>query len=632
MCGIAGVISPTEAAARSTLPAMTGAIRHRGPDDDGLEYAPFGAAATLALGHRRLSIIDLSCAGHQPMTHPRTGDWLIFNGEIYNFATLRAELEAAGEQFVGHSDTEVLLHALAKHGPDVIRRLHGMFAFAWFDRTNERLVLARDAVGMKPLYLARAADGALLFASEVRALLASGVVSKTIDRAGLAGMLAYGCVQHPLTMFEAVKSFPAGHYQIIDARSWQRPSPPVPFWDYPPPQATTEADVIPRVRKVLEDSVEAHLMSDVPVGVFLSSGLDSTIVAALAAKRHPRMRSFTVAFADQPDLSEGALAAESAAAFGLDHTEVQVTAAECQSAAAQWLAALDQPSIDGLNVFVISQAIRRHGIIVALAGNGGDELFGGYPTFTDVARLRRAFRRIRFLPRPARQALAAAIAVRHNTAVRQKLVDIAGTHPELLDLYLQRRRAMSNRQLAELGLHADALGLHPSFEPPAALADLRTDASDPVWTVSQLETRFYQHNMLLRDGDANSMAHSLEVRFPFLDRPVLDLAFTIPGNVRLPNGRPDKHLLRGAFADLLRPALMNQRKMGFTLPIRRWMLGALRGRCETSIRYLKSSGLLRPDGVDAVWNAFLAEPESPVWTRAFALAVLGSYLSDLKAS
>jgi asparagine synthase (glutamine-hydrolysing) len=222
------------------------------------------------------------------------------------------------------------------------------------------------------------------------------------------------------------------------------------------------------------------------------------------------------------------------------------------------------------------------------------------------------------------------MAVRHNTAVRQKLVDIAATAPELLDLYLQRRRAMSNRQLAELGLRAEELGLHSSFEPPSALQEVRTDVADPIWSVSQLETRFYQHNMLLRDGDANSMAHSLEVRFPFLDRPVLDLAFSIPGSIRLPHGRHDKHLLRVAFADVLRPALLNQRKMGFTLPIRRWMLGALRDRCETSMRWLKQSGLLRPQGVDAVWNTFLAEPESPVWTRAFALAVLGSYLAAIR--
>jgi len=632
MCGIAGLIGRDADSVRAALARMSGAQCHRGPDDAGEQVCRTPGLA-VGLAHRRLSILDLSPAGHQPMADPATGAWVIFNGEIYNFAPLRAELEAAGQPFRGHSDTEVLLYGLARHGPGYVRRLQGMFAFAFFDPRGRTLLLARDSVGIKPLYVADTPGGGLAFASEVRGVLASGLVSREPDPRGVAGLLAYGAPQQPLTLFISVASFPAGSYQQVKLNDdgTLTKHPPVRYWAFPRTDSSiTEADVVPRIRRTLDDAVRDHLVADVPVGLFLSSGLDSTILAALAAKHTPHLRSFTVAFADQPDLSEGPLAAQTAKLFGLDHTEIQLTGADALAAATDWLAALDQPCLDGLNVFVISKAVRAHGITVALSGQGGDELFGGYPSFRDAPRLARAMRAVRWLPREVRAAGARLATVGRSAAVRQKLVDIARTDGRIIDLCLQRRRAMSDGQLAGLGLRAAGLGLLPSFLPAEALAGVNLDEPDAVAVVSQAESWFYQGNTLLHISDTNGMAHSLEIRVPVLDQRVLDLAYPIPGRVRLPRGVADKHLLRAAFAGHLRPELLAQKKRGFTLPVRRWMVGRMRELCESAIASLKSTSVLEPAGVDQIWRTFLADPESPIWSRALTLVALGTYLRNVR--
>jgi len=352
MCGIAGIITLREEMARRALPAMVACEKHRGPDDEGEAYLPFGEKF-LGLGHRRLSILDLSAAGHQPMVHPITGDRIIYNGELYNFLPLRKELEDLGEKFVGHCDTEIMLHALARWGPEAIKRFAGMYAFAFHDVARNRLILGRDPLGIKPLYVAEI-DGYVLFASELRAILASDLVPRKLDRRAVAGMLAYGAVQEPCTIVQGVRMFPAGHFQVYDA-SASSPASPVRFWDFPRPRVgMTQADAVAAVRDTLNIAVRDHLVADVPVGVFLSSGLDSTIIAGLAARHTRQLRSFTVSFADQPDMSEQALADETARLFGLEQTNINITGVDAEAAAVAWLGALDQPSIDGLNVYVIS--------------------------------------------------------------------------------------------------------------------------------------------------------------------------------------------------------------------------------------------------------------------------------------
>jgi asparagine synthase (glutamine-hydrolysing) len=632
MCGIAGAAGADAGGLREAVACMTAAQRHRGPDDSGEELVGVGAGL-VALGHRRLSILDLSPLGRQPMRHEATGSLLCYNGEVYNFRELRRELEREGEAFRSGSDTEVLLAGLARHGEAFLARLEGMYAFAFADVPGRRLLLARDPAGIKPLYFAQAA-GAVVFASEVRAVLASGLVPRKVDRRGAAGLLAYGAVPGPLTLFRGVAALPSGSWQAFTpgAGGWTTAGPRT-FWRYPALRpGGDEGESVAAVRDTLGRAVRDHLVSDVPVGVFLSGGLDSTVVAGLAARHTPRPRSFTVQFADQPDFSEHDLAAETARLFGLEHLSIDLPAAEAEAATHDWLAALDQPSMDGLNVYVISRAVRRHGIKVALSGLGGDELFGGYPSFRDVPRLRRVLRRLRWLPAGARRGLGAALAVGRPVAVRRKLADMFGGPGRLAALYLHRRRALSDRQLADLGVDARELGLSPEFLPPEALAELPGDEDDPVRALGELESRFYQGNVLLRDADANGMAHGLEIRVPFLDRRLLELVHALPGRVRLPAGVPGKHLLRRAFAPLLRPELQRQAKRGFTLPIARWMVGPLRGWCERSLAVWSGLGWLRPGGVEAVWRAFLREPDSPLWTRAFTLCVAGHYLARAGAA
>lgn len=639
VCGIAGIISPRRDLVDRALPAMVAAQRHRGPDDQGRQVMAAGDL-WVGLGQRRLSIIDLSPLGHQPMVHPETGDVLIYNGELYNFAALRKQLAAAGSVFRGTSDTEVLLHALVRWGSNALDRLEGMYAFGFFVPREGRLLLGRDPLGIKPLYVGHSGSS-FLFASEVRAMLASGAFDARIDPLGMAGYLAYAAVQEPFSIVKGIESFPAGSFQWLDlggpavqgrqvTRYWQFPAPLHSHPDAASDSSTDESNAVGQLETLLNESVRDHLVSDVPVAVFLSSGLDSTVIAGLGASHMPDLRTFTVGFADQPDMSETGLAEQTGQLFGVQHSNISVTAENCQSLALDWLRCLDQPSVDGLNVFIISKLVREQGITVALSGLGGDELFGGYPSFRDVPRLRRAVRRLSWLPASLRSAAARLALLGRPYAVRQKLSDMMATEGDILSLYLHRRRALSDRQLLDLGVDAGGLGLNAHLLDPAVVADLPGDPSDATWLLSVLESRFYMGNMLLRDNDTNGMAHSLEIRVPFLGRPLIDFAYRLPGPIRLPEALANKHLIRRAFGALLRPALADQRKRGFTLPIKRWMIGPLRDLCEHSIQQLSRSGPLRPKGVKAVWSAFCREPETPIWTRAWSLCILGIYLENLK--
>ncbi|RCS22656.1 asparagine synthase (glutamine-hydrolyzing) [Phyllobacterium salinisoli] len=626
MCGIAGIVSQDRTAAARALHRMVEAQRHRGPDGSGESIACFGSGV-LALGHTRLAIIDVSSAGAQPMVHPATGDRLVFNGEIYNHGHLRHELAARGCVFRGTSDSETLLHALVEWGPQCIARLEGMFAFAFHRAATGELLLARDPLGIKPLYLAPGLTNGcdLVFASEVRAILRCDLVAREISVKGLAGLLSYGAVQHPFTLFETIRSFPAGCWQRFPADG--RADDPIRFWQPARPDPARDMiTTLAAVRQTVDAAVRDHLVSDVPLGLFLSSGLDSSIVAGTASRHVRDLRSFTVGFADNPDMNELALATRTAELFGLHHTECLINGGDALDAVTSWLDALDQPSIDGLNVYVISKAAREHGIKVALSGQGGDELFGGYSTFRDVPVLHRMMRPVSALPPALRRRLAEIATINRSTSTRAKASAIASCDGDLISLYMQRRRLMTPTQLRRLGLDHIAAGLTVDFHDPREIDALSIEEKDPVWTVSLLESRFYLANMLLRDGDANSMAHGFEVRVPFLDRRLLDLTASIPGHIRLPADGSPKHLLRAAFPDILRPELLSQPKSGFALPIGRWMTGPLLDICRNGLESLKGCGLLAPAGVDAIWDTFAAEPETPAWSRAFLCAVIGQYL------
>lgn len=615
------------------LARMVRCQSHRGPDDEGLELIDLGGM-TVGLGQRRLSIIDLSPAGHQPMLNPACGDAMVFNGEIYNYQDLRRPMDARGQRFRGHSDTEVMLYGVREEGPAYFEKTFGMFAVAYFDAARRRLLLTRDPMGIKPLYVAES-RGCLLFASEVRAILASGLVPARFDTQGLATALAYGCVQEPLSVFEGVRAFEPGMWEWIDldaASGTYRRAQQGRHWAFPKVDASIdEKSAVERVRSTLDTAVRQHMIADVPVGVFLSSGVDSTIIANLAHRHTDRLRTFTIGFSDQPDMTESALAEETARRLGVEHTDVQVTGDEAQSWFVEWLGTLDQPSADGLNTFIISKAVRRHGIVVALSGLGGDELFAGYITFEELGRVKRGHDLLGFLPAPLRRAAFLARSMAKPANVREKIGEMGASAGDLLSLYLYRRRFKSDRRLHANGLFAERLGLHPTFMPHEAVQGAEENGDDIVAAVSRLESRFYMRNMLLRDSDTNAMAHSLEIRVPFLDTRMLDLAYAIPGEVRAPGGRFGKHILKTAFDDLLHGQLKLQAKRGFVLPTKRWMAGPMRDLCEDALAHLKTLGILEPEHVESVWNEFLADPDKQIWSSALLLVVLGRYARNATA-
>lgn len=503
MCGINGLLRLTPEAPPVDLEELLRtreAMAVRGPDGAGLWLSPEGL---IALAHRRLAILDPSEAGAQPMLSPDGRFAIVFNGEIYNFRALRAELHARGVVFRSQSDTEVLLELFAREDVGLLGRLRGMFAVAIWDGQARRLVLARDSLGIKPLYYS--SDGRCLrFASQVKALEAAGV-SRDVDPVGLAGFLLWGSVPGPWTIRKAVRAVPAGHWlEVRDGRVGA----PVAF-------EPRIVEALP-VEDALAESVRAHLVSDVPVGVSLSAGLDSALITALACRHGQRpLRSFTLSFDTFRDteLDEAPGAAAFARALGTVHTERRVGQAELEAAWPLAMAAMDQPSIDGFNVYLVSRFAREAGFKVLLSGLGGDELFGSYPSFRDVPRWHRWARALSTIP-----GLAAAWRVLPSVwRGRPKLKGLLTHGTTVEGAYFLRRGLMLPEELPEiLGPEAARAALE-AYHPLAGLRASVRPGRDHWETVHHFEVRHYLRNQLLRDADWASMAHSLELRVPLVD-------------------------------------------------------------------------------------------------------------------
>ena len=636
MCGFAAIVvaeRPEETTRR--IQTMVDAQVHRGPDDEGV-WASGTEDGAVGLGARRLAIMDLSPAGHQPMVNPNTGDVLAYNGEIYNAPELRAELEADGFNFAGHSDTEVLLRGYEAWGRDVLDRLRGMFAFGLWDARQRVLVLARDHLGIKPLYYTfagRRSDGSRAFvaASEIRALLASELVDARVERRALAGYFAYGSVQEPFTILQDVFALPAGSWIEVgsDGTEGARGT----YWSIPEPDDTIVAGphIVDQGRALLQRSVTRHLLSDVPLGVFLSSGLDSTTVAGLAAQASDaEVHAFTVSMPEVEALNEQPVAQRAAQRLGLVFHDIPVDS----STALDWiqggLDAMDQPAMDGMNTYIVSRAVRGAGLTVALSGQGGDEVFGGYRSFQAIPRLIPFTRAARALPAPMRRVLAEAAARPWGKGASKRAADLADVGPDPAGLTLLWRRLFSDGELGALGYDAGDLGLSSNFldrsvSPNGARPYVTGDA---VATVGRLETRFYLGNTLLRDGDVYGMANSLEIRVPMLDRDVVDWAFRLPGRVLAPRGAPPKHLLRQIAGDLLAEEQLSAAKRGFGLPLALWIKGPLAELRRDSLGHLATSGLVDRTGIALLEQRYLGDTYRSAWTRVWALMMLGQWLES----
>ena len=627
MCGIAGIVGNTTVDADACLARMSNALIHRGPDDDGVsiwpatEHRPYAAFA-----HRRLSIIDLSEAGHQPMSTPDGRFSIIYNGEIYNYRTLRRELESEGVTFASQTDTEVLLQLYARKGSESLKRLRGMFAFAIRDNQTGKVFIARDPLGIKPLYYFKN-ENVFIFASELRALLASGMVPRRLSRIGLLSYLQNGSVVSPDTIVEDIRLLPPGHQLIIEQGSdraiklsessytgdWMESA--------SMPRGLNRETAAEVLREVLKESVRNHLESDVPLGPFLSGGIDSSAIVALMGQvTNRRPKTFSVVF-EEKRFSEAVHARHVALKFGTEHHEIHLGEQQLLDMLPSAISAEDQPTMDGINTYVVSKAVRDAGITVALSGLGGDELFAGYPTFRRALRLRSAAR----FPSSLRHGLSSVGGKMLARSVQQKkLWQLLGSDCGPSIACAVSRQLLASDEV-ELLLSAKRGAIHNGNS--AQEFDIRD--GDTVNAVSRYELTKYMTNTLLRDTDCMSMAHSLEVRVPFVDVEVVRFVLGLPGAWKLNGGRP-KPLLQDALGDLLPTEVMSRPKMGFTLPFEEWMQSRLRGEIETTMAdeaQFTSIGL-QPQAVREVWQQFLRAPQRVGWSRPWALYVLGRWCAE----
>ncbi|MFM8579760.1 MAG: asparagine synthase (glutamine-hydrolyzing) [Planctomycetaceae bacterium] len=637
MCGICGFVGFDDARFSPVTHRMMRTMPHRGPDDEGHEkrlLAARGDSQVVAsFGFRRLAILDLTLAGHQPMVDPETGNVLVFNGEIYNYRLIRQRLESRGIVFRSTSDTEVLLRALSLWGVDAFDELDGMYALAFYEARNRRVLLARDPVGIKPLYHARV-PGAILFASEIRSLLASGVVSDEFDPAGVASFLAYGAPQDPLTVHKSIRSFPAGTFQWIQATPDARDiveGDMVEHWHMPPVDLHRDPhDAARSLRKTLDITVQQHLASDVPLAFFLSGGIDSAVIASIAARHLGEVDTFCVGFESPGMASELDLAKATARHIGASHQSVIISQDTIVDTWDRWLSAADRPSVDGLNTFIISKAVRAANAKVAFSGLGADELFGGDWNFFRVPAILRALRVASVVPAGLRRAGMAAmlplIPRRYQARVRM-LSDASAT---AVDVGLSLKQMLDRDTMRSLGLESHLLPLDEHFLDPAQVLPCTKLSADVFRAVSCIESRLYMGNTLLRDSDTISMAHSSELRVPFVGRRVLEEAARTPGHVHLQGGRTPKRVLRDAVGDLLLPEILNRKKTGFTLPLGDWMFTTLRESCEAGIDGLGAIPFLNHGNARRLWNDLAENRRHSYWMKPLLLVALGNYADRCK--
>lgn len=619
MCGIAGFAdSATPPDLRLlAVERMCAALRHRGPDDEGtISRGP------VTLGMRRLAIFD-PAHGRQPMSTSDGRFHLIFNGAIYNFRSLRSELEQCGHRFHTECDTEVLLAAYAQWGDGCLKRLRGMFAFAVWDTREETLFLARDPFGIKPLYYSKSGSS-FVFASELRALLACGRCSSEVDPRAVSESLAYLAAPAPRTFYRNAQSLRPGESalwrsgQLLTRQYWS-------FRDLAhsvaPPCASREQFIV-ELRERLENTIEAHSLADVPVGAFLSGGLDSNVIVGLMSRRQRTpLKTFSIGF-DEVSYSEAAEAASAAAHFGTEHHAFVLTGERVARDIEGIIDALDQPTGDAINSYYVCQCAREGGVTVALSGLGGDELFGGYPWFTTTPRLARLLPAWRVVPRPLRSAIVSCL--QGGDTRREKLGDLLAHATNFHELAALQRRNFAEPARQSL------LRQPTRFETHQELSNLPQELSgvDSFSSISAWELRTYMADVLLRDSDVVSMRHSLELRVPFLDQPLIEWLWRQPARFKYRAGRP-KAALADAVRDILPPGVADRRKRGFTLPFALWMRGPLRPFLDETLSAssVERSGFFNTAAVQGRWRTFLEQNDPREWSRIWSLAVLIAFLN-----
>lgn len=607
---------------------MVRPLAHRGPDDEGV-WAK--AADGIGLGHRRLAIVDLSADGHQPMVSARGRYVITYNGEVYNFAELRRELESGGERFRGHCDTEVLLCAIERWGiPAALRRLNGMFAFAVWDRHERRLTLARDRVGEKPLYYGWAGQR-FLFGSELKALRVHPDFSPTLDRGALAQYMRFGYVPAPASIFEGVSKLLPGTYLTVAADD--RLQRPVPYWSLAEAAASdsgaghSDADRLEALGELLADAVRIRMRADVPLGAFLSGGVDSSLVVAMMSEAScAPVRTFTIGFEDR-EYDESAASAEVAGLLGTDHTNVTVSAADTRAVIPDLPSIYDEPFGDSSQIpTAILSRLTRSGVTVSMSGDGGDEVFGGYNRYTWAAPAWATIRRIP--PRlrlPVARALRSVPPARWDSAFRRARplvparfhVRTPGTKLQKFGDILPARDVTAMYEVLVSHWQADSQLVLGAGTPRLAQWD-----EGPLTQLGAIERMMYIDTVtelpddMLVKVDRATMSVGLEARVPLLDHRVIEAAWSLPSAMRVRGGE-GKWALRELLRRRLPPEVVDRPKAGFGVPLHNWLRGPLREWAEDLLaeRTLRQQGYLSPGVVRRVW----AEHLTGRWDRQYPL-------------
>jgi asparagine synthase (glutamine-hydrolysing) len=626
MCGIAGFsINGDQQVPRvkgaDIISEMTKALAHRGPDaennwNDDQVY----------LGHRRLSIIDLSESSNQPMHSSDDRYVIIYNGELYNYRELKLELQRVSQGgtdkpyfFKTNSDTEVVIAAYERWGMDCLQKFNGMYAFALYDKVEKKLVIVRDRLGIKPLYYSFK-NGQLVFASEVRAILKSGFVSKTINKNSIADYFLYQTVQSPNTIIEDIKMLMPGHYMIYKNHelSMQR------YWscfDHSKQENKLNyKETTKRVNELLFHAVERRLIADVPFGAFLSGGIDSSAVVGIMSQiSSQKINTFNVSF-DESEFSEAKYAQKIANKFETNHHEIKLKPEDFLDQLPEALMALDHPSGDGPNTYIVSKATKNAGITMALSGLGGDELFAGYDVFKRMLEIdKKAY--LNIFPTWMRKLPAAAIKAKRKSVAGDKIFEVLTQDSISIQLaYGITRKVFSDAQLKSV---LNAVGQKNNLQDFINSVPT-TNSQHKLSYVSELEIGSYMQNVLLRDTDQMSMAVALEVRVPFLDYKLVEYVLSINDEFKFPSS--PKKLLIDSLNGLLPEEIINRPKMGFTLPWKHWLKNELRSFCETNLKLLAKRDFVRNEGLMQLWDSFLKDDKKVSWSRIWHLVVLEDWL------
>ena len=623
MCGIAGIYNFKKKENHTrAFRAMSEAIAHRGPDADG-----FFADETTTIGQRRLSIIDLSAAANQPLYDPTGRYVLVFNGEIYNFREVIPLLPEY--HFQTKSDSEVLLAAYAKWGKNCLAHLNGMFAFAIYDKMAGTLFVGRDRLGIKPFYYYQ--DGErFVFSSEIRSMLASGLVPRRVDREALRNYLVFQSVYAPFTVLEGVFQLMPGECATLSEKGMEKEA----YWHIERPPADVDVSDAKtcekNVRELLSASIERRMIADVPLGAFLSGGIDSSAVVALMAQASERpVDTFTVSFAEK-QFDESRFADTIAQKYNTRHTTIRLTPDDFLKSLPEAFEAIDSPSGDGLNTYVVSKATKEAGITVALSGLGGDELFAGYPYFRRFQRLHSARNLYLLFPRAIRHPLFSATrnVFSSNKKLGRLFETLAVPAPTIDEIYPLFRLVNSPKEANEV--------LGTTGFPELIIQKLLRSRQSDLSTLPALsqysiaEMLGYTLNVLIKDTDQFSMASALEVREPFFDYKLVEYVLRVPDRFKY-DKTSAKPLLVRSLGDLLPGSIVHRPKMGFVFPWKHWLLNDLRPFCEKHLENLSNYGLFDMESVRRLWAEFLeSKGERSSYVIIWQLVVLSHWLGKNK--